>query len=66
MTLIATGGATLTVVRMTAPAICCLDDISWTHATGAAFGGSLLATSHFLNLKYPDKLTPKKTFLLPI
>ena len=52
MTLIATGGATLTVVRMTAPAICCLDDISWTHATGAAFGGSLLAASHFLNLKY--------------
>ena len=52
MALIATGGATLTVVRMTAPAICCLDDISWTHATGSAFGGSLLATSHFLNLKY--------------
>ena len=56
MALIAAGAAILTIVRMTAPPICCLDDVSWTHAMGSAFGGSLMAGSHFLNLKFSRQI----------
>ena len=46
------GSVVLFGVRLTAPEICCLEDVSWTHASASAFGGLLLASSHFLNLKY--------------
>ena len=49
--------------RMTAPHVCHVEDISWSHALGSTFGGGLLAVSHYLNIKYcrlfaPDKKAP--------
>ena len=60
MALISIGALILCGVRLTAPAICCLDDVSWSHALGSAFGGSLLATSHYLNLKFSRQISPKE------
>ena len=57
---LAFGSAVLFAVRLTAPEICCLEDVSWTHASASAFGGMLLASSHFLNLKYSRKYTPEQ------
>jgi len=52
------GSIVLFGARLTAPAICCLDDISWSHASASAFGGMLLASSHYLNIKYSRLLAP--------
>ena len=52
------GSIVLLSVRLSAPTICCLEDVSWPHALGAALGGGLLAASHFLNLKYSSLLVP--------
>ena len=60
MALITVGAGILCFVRLSAPPICCLDDISWSHAMGSAFGGSLLATSHFLNLKFSRQITTEE------
>ncbi|MBG86264.1 MAG: hypothetical protein CMO80_05115 [Verrucomicrobiales bacterium] len=49
--LLGTGAAALIGAHATAPPICCADELSWPHALGAAFGGSLLAATHFLNLR---------------
>jgi len=49
--LVTTGAVALGCVHVTAPPFCCAKDLSWPHALGAAFGGGLLATSHFLNLR---------------
>ncbi|MEE2715105.1 MAG: MerC domain-containing protein [Verrucomicrobiota bacterium] len=54
------GSIVLFSVRLTAPTICCLDDISWLHALGSAFGGGLLASTHFLNLKYSGQYAPEQ------
>ena len=54
------GSVVLFGVRLTAPEICCLEDVSWTHASASAFGGLLLASSHFLNLKYSRKYIPEQ------
>ena len=54
------GSVVLFGVRLSAPEICCLEDISWTHAFASAFGGVLLASSHFLNLKYSRQYTPEQ------
>ena len=45
------GAAVLVAAHASAPAICCVRDISWPHASGSAFGGGLLAATHFLNLR---------------
>jgi len=57
---VAVGALVLFTVRLSAPAICCLEDISWPHAMGSAFGGSLLAVSHFLNLKFSRQNAPEE------
>ena len=54
------GALVLFTVRLSAPPICCLDDVSWSHAIGSAFGGSFLAASHFLNLKFSHQVEPKE------
>ena len=57
---VAVGALVLFTVRFSAPAICCPEDISWPHAMGSAFGGSLLAVSHFLNLKFSRQIAPEE------
>ena len=54
------GALVLFTVRLSAPPICCLDDVSWPHAIGSGFGGSFLAASHFLNLKFSHQVEPKE------
>ena len=44
------GGVILLGAHYTAPAICCSEDLSWPHFMGTALGGSLLASTHFINL----------------
>jgi len=45
------GGAVLLGAHYTAPAICCSEDLSWHHFLGTFLGGSLLASTHFINLR---------------
>ena len=54
------GSLVLFGVRLTAPEICCLEDISWTHAFTSTIGGLSLASAHFLNLKYFRKYVPEQ------
>ena len=44
------GGSILLGAHYTAPAICCSEDLNWPHFLGTALGGSLLASTHFINL----------------
>ena len=52
------GGMVLLGARLTAPHVCHIEDISWSHALGSTLGGGLLAASHFLNLKYSHLFAP--------
>ena len=54
------GGAVLLGTRLTAPHVCHIEHISWSHALGSALGGGLLAASHFLNIKYSRILAPNE------
>ena len=44
------GGIILLGAHYTAPDICCSEDLSWPHFMGTALGGSLLASTHFINI----------------
>ena len=44
------GGTILLGAHYSAPEICCSEDLSWPHFMGTALGGSLLASTHFINL----------------
>lgn len=45
------GSGVLLFVHATAPPSCCAREIEWTQALDSAFGGGLLATSHFFGLR---------------
>ncbi len=60
MGIMAAGAIVLLGTRFTAPHVCHLEDISWSHALGSTLGGGLLAASHFLNLKYSSLLVPEQ------
>ena len=49
--LVLMGGALLLGSHAAAPPICCSEDLSWPHFIGTATGGSILATSHFFNIR---------------
>ncbi len=50
--LVTMGAVVLLLVHATAPPFCCARELSWSHALGATFGGSLLAGTHFFNLRF--------------
>jgi hypothetical protein len=49
--LLGAGATTLIGAHVTAPPTCCSEHLSWPNALGAAFGGTLLAATHFFNLR---------------
>lgn len=51
MGLLGAGAVALISAHATAPPVCCSEHLSWPHAIGAALGGTLLAATHFLNLR---------------
>ena len=53
------GGSLLLGAHATAPAICCLEDLSWPHFLGTALGGGLLAITHFFNLRISKCESPE-------
>ena len=55
------GGTILLGAHYTAPEICCSEDLSWPHFMGTALGGSLLASTHFINLSITKCNTPNSS-----
>ena len=55
------GGTILLGAHYTAPEICCSEDLSWLHFMGTALGGSLLASTHFINLSITKCNTPNSS-----
>jgi hypothetical protein len=52
--LVTTGAVALVWVHVTAPPGCCARDLDWPRTLAATFGGGLLATAHFFNLRPPQ------------
>ena len=55
------GGTILLGAHYSAPEICCSEDLSWPHFMGTAFGGSLLASTHFINLSISKCTQPNSS-----
>ena len=58
MGLLGAGAGTLLVAHATAPPACCSEHLSWPNAIGAAFGGLMLASTHYFNIRWQKALAP--------